>query len=190
MNLEPVSAGPASPWGPWATIGWTLLCLVTMAVAQTVVAIAFVVVRLARHPGTNVADIASNGNLIALAGLASTPSVVALVAVLILVRRNRIRDYLAVTWPAPRQVVSACVGLMLLLATSDLVAYLVGHPIVPPFVEEVYRTASLPLLLVALLVAAFLGMARRSCFVAFLYRRIADSHAWGATAAIVISAVI
>ena len=101
--LEPVSAGPPRPWGPWATIGWTVLCLAAMLAAQTVVLIAFVVVRVASNPQAKLEDISSNGNLIAVAGLMSTPPVLGLVALLIVVRRNRIRDYLALTWPSPPQ---------------------------------------------------------------------------------------
>ena len=77
--------------------------------------------------------------------------------------------------------------MILLLATSDLIAYLVGHPIVPPFVEDVYRTASLPLLLAALLIAAPLG--EEVLMRGFLYRGIADSR-WGVSAAIVISSAL
>jgi len=88
--LEPVSAESPSPWGPWATIGWTLLCLATMVVAQTAVAIAFVLVRVALNPQEKIADIAANGNMIMLAGLANTPPVVGLVALLIVFRLSSV----------------------------------------------------------------------------------------------------
>jgi membrane protease YdiL (CAAX protease family) len=185
--LEPIPTASPGPWGPWATISWTLLCLAAMVAAQTVVAIAFVTVQIALNPREKIADIATNGNMLMLAGTANAPPVVGLVVLLIVVRRNRIRDYLALTWPAPRQVLWSSIGLILLLATSDLIAYLVGHPIVPPFVEEVYRKAWLPLLLFALLVAAPLG--EEVLMRSFLYRGIADSR-WGPGTAILLSSAL
>ena len=79
---------------------------------------------------------------------------VGLVAILISIRRCRIPDYLALTTPRARHLFLSLSGMAILLATSDLISYLIGRPIVPPVMVDVYRTSWLPLLLLALLVAA------------------------------------
>jgi uncharacterized protein len=174
---SPTLGAPASaprPWGPWATIGWTLLCIVVLFAIQVAVSIGFVVVRLASNRQARIDDLPSNGNLLAVATLLSTPAVVGLVVLLIHYRRYAIRDYLALSWPPARSVFAAIAGLVLLLAASDLTSYSLGRPITPPVMTDVYRSAWLPLLLLALLVAAPVG--EETLFRGFLYKGIAASR--------------
>ena len=71
-------------------------------------------------------------------------TVVGLVALLVHVRRYLVRDDLALTWPPARWTLIALAGLVLLLSTSDLISYMLGRPLVPPVMVEVYRAAWLP----------------------------------------------
>jgi membrane protease YdiL (CAAX protease family) len=169
----PTAVIPPRPWGPWATIGWTVLAIVVWLGIQTGVTIVYVVVRMVRDPKADLSALASDGTLLGLATLASTPAMLGLVALLIHVRGFTMSDYLALEWPTLRQAALAVVGLLLGLATSDLLTYELGRPIVPPVMVEAYKSAWLPLLLLALLVLAPLG--EEVLIRGFLYRGLAAS---------------
>src|SRR5262249_30484811 len=142
--VTPPAVAPPRVWGPWSTIGWTVLCIAGQFASQFVVLIMFIMVRLALNPRARFDDLATNGNLVALASLVSAPVAVGMIALLIVFRPYPIRDYLALTWPPARQVLLAGAGLVLLLAASDLTSHLLGLPIVSPWMVDVYRTASPP----------------------------------------------
>jgi membrane protease YdiL (CAAX protease family) len=180
----PVSA--PRPWGPWATIGWTALLVAVMFAVQIAVLIGFVVVRRASHPAARIDDLPMNGNLLATAALLSVPALIGLVALLIAYRRYPIRDYLALTWPPAGWVFAAVAGLVLLLGASDLISTWLGHPVTSPVMMDVYRTAWLPLLLLALLVAAPLG--EETLFRGFLFKGLAVSPPGPVVAVLVSSA--
>jgi hypothetical protein len=81
------------PWGPWATVGWTIMCLVALFGVQIAVEIIFAIVRLTAHPGVGPDDLSAigaelsiDGNMLAAATLASTPAVVGLVTLLIWIK--------------------------------------------------------------------------------------------------------
>ncbi len=175
---------PPRPWGPWATIGWTLFCVVTMLAAQIAGAIVFVLCRSAITGSPKFDDLGTNGNLLALATLFSTLSTVVLIALLVWLRRYPIRDYLALYWPPARSVLIALLGLAALLVATDLTSYLLHKPLVPAFMVDVYRTAWLPALLLALVVLAPVG--EETLFRGFLYWGIAASRG-GPTVAIIVS---
>ena len=114
----------------------------------------------------------ANGNVVALGTLVNTLTVVGLVALLIRVRRYPVRDYLALTWPPARSILIALAGLAVLLCSSDLISYMLGRPLVPPVMVDVYRTAWLRAL--ARLVLAPLG--EETLFRGFLFKGIATSR--------------
>jgi len=183
------SSAASSPrlWGPWATIGWTLLCIVVMFVAQFAAFIIFIVFRTATNPSTRFDDLISNGNLWTLATLLSTPAAVGFVALLVRWRRYPIRDYLALNWAPARSVAIAFAGLAGLLIGTDLTLYLLGRPIVSQIMVDVYRSAWLPGLLLAIVVLAPIG--EETLFRGFLYKGIAASRA-GPLVAIVVSSIV
>jgi len=184
VTLKPAQFG--RPWGPWATIGWTLLCIVAIIAGQIVAFLIFLVVRLATNPNARFNDLLSNGNVLALGTLVNTLTVVGLVALLVRVRRYPVRDYLALTWPPARSTLIALTGLVVLLCTSDLISHMLGRPLVPPVMVEVYRASWLPALLLALVVLAPLG--EETLFRGFLFEGIAVSRA-GPIVAILVSSV-
>ncbi len=79
------------PWGPWATIGWTLLCVAAMFGGQIFGSIVFLILRIAVTGNPKIDDLGTNGNLLALATLFSTLAIVGLVAFLIWIRRYPLR---------------------------------------------------------------------------------------------------
>ena len=191
---EPTS-GPRPPaprpWGPWATIGWTALCIGVMVAIQNAVFLIFLEIRSTSKPGANltdlIKDLTTDGDLLAVAALLSSLAGVGLIGLLTYSRRYPIRDYLALSWPRARSAWAAVAGLVLLLVASDVTTYGLGRPITPPIMVDVYRTAWLPLLLIAVLVAA--PLAEEMLFRGFLYRGIAASRA-GPTVAILVSSVV
>lgn len=141
---------------------------------QTAVVIAYVMVRMAGNPKADLSGLGSDGTLLGLATLASTPAIVGLMALLAHVRGFTIRDYLALEWPKPWQAAFAVAGMVLFLVASDLITYMLGREIVPPFMVDAYQTAWLPLLLLALLVWAPLG--EEVLIRGFLFRGLAASQ--------------
>jgi len=184
VSLKPASS--PRPWGPWATIGWTLLCIVVMSAAQIAGLIIIVAVGFATNRSVQLNKLFANGDVLALGTLLGTPAIVGPIAFLVRVRRYPVRDYLALTWPPVRSVLIACAGLAVLLCTSDLISYLLGRPLVPPVMVDVYRAAWLPALLLALVVLAPLG--EETLFRGFLFEGIATSRA-GPVVAILVSSV-
>ena len=181
----PKTATYPRPWGPWATIGWTILLIIVMSIVQAAVLIIFVVSGIAGNQ--NVFDPAQNGSVVAAATAASTPVIIGLIALIVWARQYPIRDYLALNWTEARTVVVALIGLGVVLGASDLTTYSLGQPIVPPFMVATYRTAWLPFLLLAFVVLVPIG--EETLFRGFLYKGIAASRG-GPITAIVVSTVV
>ena len=82
------------------------------------------------------------------------------------------QEYLALNWPPRQEVVIALVSLVVLLPLLDVMAYLAGQPIIPPFMVDIYRnakaTGALPLLWLAVVVAA--PVAEEIVFRGFIFR--------------------
>ncbi len=173
----PAPVAPPRPWGPWATAGWTAFVVAAMQAVQAAVLIGFAVVQLARDPKADLPALlpalGADGTFLGVATLASTPAVVALVALLAHLRLP-IGDYLALRGTSARRAALAAAGMVAFLAASDGLTHALGRPLVPPSMAEIYRSASLPPLLVALLICAPLG--EELLIRGFLYRGLADSR--------------
>lgn len=118
---KPVPTAPAPRlWGPWATIGSTVLCILVVLIAQVVAALIFVAIRIAVDPKASFDDVATNGNLWTFATLLSTPAAVGFIALLVRLRRCSIRDHLALHWPPARSVLIAFAGLAVVIFATDL----------------------------------------------------------------------
>jgi membrane protease YdiL (CAAX protease family) len=180
-----LALGPR-PWGPWATIGWTVLCLLLMVAVQLGVLIGFLVFSLVTGSRSTLEDLATSALLLSVASFASTIVVVPLIWFLIRLRRCPVRPYLALRLPRKRQALMAIGGLAVLLAASDLTTYLLGRPIVPQVIVDFYRSGWVPLLVITLLMVAPVG--EEVIFRGFLYLGVAASP-WGPWPAIVLSSV-
>ena len=88
--LAEPKAGPR-PWGPWATLGWTLLCAIMLFAIQVAVLLILMAVRLARGAEVKFDELASNGDVVSIGTLGSTVTIVGSVALLIRWRRYPIR---------------------------------------------------------------------------------------------------
>jgi len=144
----------ARPWGPWATLGWTLVVIFAMALAQAAVVVATVVGLMLMGQLPDAVGLSTNGNLVAGMSLSGAVAMVGLVVALCYLRGVPIADYLALRFPTLQQSAVWLLGLAAYILAADLTTYALGRPVVPPFMTDLYATAWLPLLLVALLLAA------------------------------------
>jgi membrane protease YdiL (CAAX protease family) len=167
----------ARPWGFWATIGWTILALLLGLVVQFAVMIGYLIGESVLGRTLNPADMMTNGLLLALATLASAPFIVGVIALVVYARHCPVREYLGLYWPAQRRSVAwAVVGVLVLIAASDGLTYLLGKPLVPPFMVKAYQTAGwLGLLFTAVVVAA--PISEETLFRGFFFRGLAQSWA-------------
>jgi uncharacterized protein len=180
---KPIS--PCRPWGQWATIGWSVLCLMAMTSGESVAPFVPDALGMPRGGGQAPVDADLNGNLLEVATFVGTLATVGLIVFLVRARRCSVREYLALKWPSARSVLMSVVGMAVLLVALDLTSYLSGRPLVPPVIVSIYRTAWLPGLVFAFIVLAPLG--EETLFRGFLYEGIAASRA-GPIGAIAISA--
>lgn len=188
------AVGPMPPLGGWATAAWGVLVMLAWLAAEAAVLVAFLVRWFALNPGAavDIDRIAHNGYLVSLAAIVSAAVQCGVVALAIRRTRWPVAEYLGlVRRPHLSEVVFclACVALM--LVASDLLSWLSGRELLPPFMIKVYESARDPgaiaLVLVAVAIAAPVG--EEVMFRGFLFRGWAASRLGGA-GTIVLTSVI
>jgi len=188
--LGPTPERRAGPWGFWATLGLSVVIGAGYVVVQTVVVAVAVIAALQRTPNLDVHEfgrqLARNGLFWSVAVCAGAPVTIGLTVLFAsLARGMPVRDYLALHWRGWK-VIAAWLGVMLLfIAFADAATYLLRGRLVPPLLEEVYRTAYfVPLLWFAIVVVA--PLAEEVFFRGFFFRGIECSRA-GPVGAIVLT---
>ncbi|MFB3886397.1 MAG: lysostaphin resistance A-like protein [Thermodesulfobacteriota bacterium] len=148
------------PWGLWATFGFSAIIFVLLAALQFAVMIAFVSFAKAEHPELDLEAYAkslpSNGFWVAMATIVAGLICIPLTIFFARLRRNiSLKDYIGFREPSKSEWVRWLLILVALLFLSDMTSFLLHQPIVPPFMEEAYRTAFfLPALLFAIIIVA------------------------------------
>src|SRR5688572_16151559 len=114
MDVEPnpyaspegttVAAGTSQPppWGPWATLGWSLLAAAAWITVQIAVVIGFVIASMATTPGAlndpqAFESLEHNGLLLSLATWAANPTAVAVLMLAAWLRGWPIAQYFGLT---------------------------------------------------------------------------------------------
>jgi len=162
------------PWGVWATLGWGAGGAVVAVAAELLGFGAFMAWQSAAHPEWRSAleNFQTNGPLLAVVTLVSTPLIVGFL--IYAARRSRMTasDYLALHWPAPKELAIGVAALAIVIVLSDASAALSGRDVVPAFMTETYRSALeagfLPLLVIAFVVGA--PLQEEIAFRGFFYR--------------------
>ena len=153
-----VSPAPrtASPWGVWATLGFTAAVAGAFILVESMVVVVWVVVGAASGRSVAPRSLETNGLLLALATCVAGPVAIALTWLFARIRREmRVADYLALRPVSPKAVLKWATALLLLIMLSDMLTAWLGRPIVPEFMVRAYRTAGfVPLLGLALIVVA------------------------------------
>ena len=171
---EPLAAqsqsSPPQTWGYFATFGWALL-------AHVVASILTIGVLYLWDPATIPADLDFSALMKDAQYVSLTTVIANIVQVSVLIAAVwivgwRAQDYLAMNWPPRQEVGVALVSIAVLLPLLDGMAYVLGQPIIPAFVVDLYRGAqsagSLPLLWLAIVVAA--PIAEEIIFRGFIFR--------------------
>jgi hypothetical protein len=183
------AAGPAGPWGLWATLGLTAVVGVAFISAQAILLGVWVMVATLLSRPVHTQDLETNGLLLALACCVSTPVGVGLTWLFTRMRRSMsVADYLGYR-PAPRkEVVRWTLTLLLLILLSDSLTAWMGRPIVPESMVQAYRTAGfVPLLVLAIVVLA--PLMEETLFRGFLFEGILHSRL-GRVGAIVLTSLL
>ncbi len=193
VELVEVVAEPKIPWGFWATVGFSVAVLGVFVAIQTAVAIPFVLVEMQQQPGvspqTLTESLESNGLLLSLATLASTPACIGLIVLFVKLRRPiSLRQYLGLNPLATRSILFWGLLLALFMLISDGLTYLTGWDVVPPQMARAYETAGLlPLLWFAIICLA--PLFEEIFFRGFMFAGIRHSRL-GGPGAIVITALV
>ena len=192
------AAPPAAlaPLSGWSTVGWAALAFFAWLAAEALVLIAFLVRWFAQNPGVplDVDKVAHDGYVVSIAAIVSMAVQCGVVVLALRRRRQPVAEYLGlVRRPHPREIVFCLVSVAALLVASDLLSFLMGHDLVPPFMVKVYETArdagapAILLLLIAALIAAPIG--EEIMFRGFLFRGWASTRL-GVTGTIVLTSAI
>ncbi len=188
-------AAPA-PLSGWSTVGWAALAFFAWLAAEALVLIAFLVRWFADNPGVpiDVDKVAHDGYVVSIAAIVSMAVQCGVVCLALRRRGQPIAEYLGlVRRPHLREIVFCLVSVAALLVASDLLSFLMGHDLVPPFMVKVYETAreagapAILLLLIAAVIAAPIG--EEIMFRGFLFRGWATSPL-GVTGTIVLTSAI
>jgi membrane protease YdiL (CAAX protease family) len=159
-QLSPSDEMKAKPWGFWATLGFSAIIFALFLALQLLTVAAFVSVEKTQHPELDpevYAEIlSSNGLCIAMMVIVSGLICIPLTLSFAKLRKNiSVKDYIGFREPLMREWVKWLPILAAFLFLSDGVGYLLGEPIIPPFMVEAYKTASfLPAFLLAIVVVA------------------------------------
>jgi membrane protease YdiL (CAAX protease family) len=168
-------------------IGLTFVVVIAMGAAQGAAASALAAHWNAVRPLVGSAiETPSAGHLISIGTLAGGVTAVTLISLLVIARRCRLGEYLALRLPTARQAALAVMGLLVFITVGYSTSWVLGQPLEPPMVVEIYRTGAHILFSVAAIAGAAIG--EEVVFRGFLYEGIASSS-WGPIAAILISAV-
>ena len=147
------------PWGFWATMAFSLGVIVLLFVLQMIVTIGFVVIEYAANRNFGADDfmrLATNGLLFSLATWVSMPLCLAMVVLLIKLRRQlSVRQYLSLNRLPVRTYLIWTAIMLVLVIVSDGARWILGESVVPEVMIEAYRTAVVPpLLWGAIIIAA------------------------------------
>jgi membrane protease YdiL (CAAX protease family) len=149
MEPKPPESPPPRPevWGPWATIGWTLLMsvcgLVAAIVAGLVVAFSGLGGESTGGFAARAENLTKSGTFVIVTQSAFIATILPIMFGAILLRKGLgVRDYLALRSPPPRVYLLWFLLTSAYVAINDLILVALGRPIVPEFQLEMWRSIS------------------------------------------------
>jgi membrane protease YdiL (CAAX protease family) len=178
-----------TPWGLGATLGISGLIILANFLCGIVATAGYVAAMQKPDFTVDPTQLVSNGTLVTLSILFSSPVIFGLTFLFANLRRGpTIQEYLGfheVDW---KKIAEWLLIVVLFAAASDLVTLLMGRPIVQEFMSNIYATAdSKPLLWTAFVLAA--PVSEEIFFRGFLFYGILKSNL-GPTGAVVLSSLI
>jgi len=169
-------------WGFWQTVGWGAIIACAYLAVQLIVVLVYVIGFTVAHKSgspPSINEIESSGMIMAVAVILCVPVVVGLSILFAQLRKGpAVRDYLGWHWPTLRQFTGWTLGSIIFMVASDCLTVVLGRPIVPEVMVDVYRSTSfLPLLWFGLVIAA--PLSEEILFRGFLFRGLAESPLGG-----------
>jgi membrane protease YdiL (CAAX protease family) len=191
LSEPPPPPPPPTPWGFWATLGFSVVIALAFIFAQGF-AVAIYVALTGGVPALeklDAAQLASDGKVLVLATLCSAPISVGL-SILFASLRNPItvREYLALRWPAPKVILKWLgLSIVLLIVVDVGMSFIKGHA-TEDFMKQTLESVGsfMPLLWIVLVIAA--PFSEEFLFRGFLFTGLAHSRA-GPLGAVIISAI-
>ena len=185
----PIRDPELMPWGLWATLGFSALIILANFFCGIVATAGYVAATQNPDLTVDPSQLVSNGTLVTLSILLSSPVIFGLTFLFASLRRGpTIKEYLGfheVDW---KRIVTWSLILVFFAAASDLVTHSMDRPIVQDFMSNIYATAtSKPLLWTAFVVAA--PVSEEIFFRGFLFYGIMKSSL-GPMGAVVLSSLI
>lgn len=173
-NLAIQSGAKYPPaWGPWASLGGTVLGLVFLYGTRLLTVVAFLLVRSLVLPSKELPGINWAGTLNATGTILALPIVLAVVMLMIVTRGWSVVLYLEWRTPTVRAAVLAILCLILGLASALGLALRLDRPIVTATSADAVQGT--PFWLVALAVTVAGPVVEEVLFRGFLFRGLADS---------------
>ncbi len=160
VEEKPVVVAQGTPWGPWATVGFSLIITaiyLAIGIFSTLVIVAIdslVPPQYRLLASTDHLD--TDGLILSIASIATFAICTGLILLFTAMRtRITIKDYLLLK-RVPVKVILRWIAIALVIGIFwDATNYLLGRPIVPDFMRQAYATAGfMPLFWIALVVAA------------------------------------
>jgi membrane protease YdiL (CAAX protease family) len=196
MNAAPAPTESARPavWGAWATLGFAVLIAVAHVIASNLTVLLYLAItdsdslKLFADPD-GARKLISNGELLVVSTLVTTPITVALTLLLVWARRGLPAfEYLGGRALSRGEWLRWLALTLLFVAAMDGVTWLSGRPLVPDFLRETYTSAgALPLFWLAVAVAA--PLSEELFFRGFIFRGLSESRL-GPWIAIVLAALV
>lgn len=146
----------AHPGGFWGTTGLGALVLAVFSLIQILVFFVFPEAILGEQSGASLAELVTNGQLLAVSTCVTGVLCPLLILLLARVRQGiGVREYLGLLLLSWRTVL-AWLGIgIAVVAATDGIMLILGREIVPEFMIDIYSTATnLPLFWIALVIAA------------------------------------
>jgi membrane protease YdiL (CAAX protease family) len=144
------------PWGPWATLGFTLVIIALMAGVQLLAFVLYLAYRGAAGLTTDIEATATNGTFLSITTILTAVVCLGSAVFFAWIRKGpKVKDYLAMVPIGKRKHLAyLAIGLGFAILV-DMINLLFDRPIIPEFIEAAYTTASFkPLLWFAICIAA------------------------------------
>ncbi len=179
---EPPPEGPPlkGPWGPWETVFLSLVVAGLFVLVQAMAVAVFVVFEIAMKPDMDAAKLfeglETDGDLLGLSTCLTGVLCTAAIPLLVLLRRGpSVGSYLALGRPRIPVLLWWLGFTVLFMGVVDSLNVLLGRPIVPEFMLDVYQSADfVPILWAALVVGA--PLFEEALFRGFLFRGLLGSR--------------
>jgi membrane protease YdiL (CAAX protease family) len=204
LTLTDLAAAPASDspavgtasarprWGFWATTAWGIGAFAAMFAVEFAATVGVLMWwGVDENSLPTAAELSSHATVVSIATLAHLSACVAVLMLAVRLARVSVADYLALKRVDAASLLIGMACTFGYLAAVDILTYASGRGLAVPFVQAIYRTAvengTLPLLLLAILVAA--PVSEELFFRGFLLRGWAASRL-GAVGAVVLTSAI